>query len=280
VAVELERGLPGVMADENQIYQALLNLCVNARDAMREGGRLVIKTAVIDGSRLAARDGGTAERYVHIEIGDTGTGIPEAIRNRVFEPFFTTKAAGEGTGLGLAVVYGIVNDRQGFVDFDSAPGRGSTFHIYLPVLPASAPLKAEGVFGEADRAARESGGKRLRVLIVEDEESMLHVLRNHLAGQGYRVFTAADGESAIETYRRYKGAIDVVLLDIDLPKLSGTEVLRRIRAESPDARFVVASGYLEAELESALAVEGVSRFVRKPYTPEALLAALESAEEK
>ncbi|HKA31745.1 MAG TPA: response regulator, partial [Candidatus Binatia bacterium] len=274
VHLELAAGLPTIMADPNQINQALLNLCVNARDAMPNGGRLTLRTASADAGVL---DDGNAEakEAVAIEISDSGYGIDEKVRERIFEPFFTTKEADKGTGLGLSVVYGIVKNHRGTIAVTSAPGDGSTFRIVLPggnELCAE-PSDSHGNGTESHNCASATA------LVVEDEETMLHLLRNLLAERGYRVLTAVDGEEATARYRRSAHDIDVVLLDLDLPKISGAEVLRKIRAKNPGARVVVTSGYLEPELKAALAREGVSRFVHKPYMAQEIIAALEDLSE-
>jgi signal transduction histidine kinase/ActR/RegA family two-component response regulator len=273
VHLELAAGLPMIMADPNQINQALLNLCVNARDAMPNGGRLTLRTAFADAGALDQRNDG--EEAVAIEVSDSGTGIDEKVRERIFEPFFTTKDADKGTGLGLSVVYGIVKSHRGTVAVTSAPGDGSTFRIVLPRgnEPCAEPSDPHG------NGAEKHNGATGTALVVEDEETMLHLLRNLLAERGYRVFTAVDGEEATARYRRNGDDIDVVLLDLDLPKISGTEVLRKIRAKNPAARVVVTSGHLEPELKAALAREGVSRFVHKPYVPQEVVAALDDLPE-
>ena len=274
VHLELAAGLPMIMADPNQITQALLNLCVNARDAMPNGGRLTLRTASADAGVLDDANA-EAKEAVAIEISDSGSGIDEKVRERIFEPFFTTKDADKGTGLGLSVVYGIVKNHRGTVRVTSAPGEGSTFRIVLPVgnEQCAEPSDSDGNGTEKDNAASATA------LVVEDEEAMLHLLRNLLAERGYRVLTAVDGEEATARYRRNGDDIDVVLLDLDLPKISGAEVLQKIRAKNPGARVVVTSGYLEPELKAELAREGVSRFVHKPYMPQEVIAALEDLQE-
>jgi signal transduction histidine kinase/ActR/RegA family two-component response regulator len=275
VALNLASDLPPLPADSNQLNQALLNLCVNARDAMPDGGKLAVKTMMVDGKILPEYLEPKADRFVCIEIADNGLGIDESLRTRIFEPFFTTKETEKGTGLGLAVVYGVVKNHQGFIDVQSAPGKGTTFQILLPVLPANNHNGAEDHVGETPP---EAAAGYETALVVEDEKAALHLLRNILAERGYRVLTAIDGESAVETYRRNKGAIDVVLLDLDLPRISGTEVLQKIRKENPDARIVVTSGYLEPGLRSTLAQQGVNRFIDKPYMPDEVIAALATAD--
>jgi signal transduction histidine kinase/ActR/RegA family two-component response regulator len=273
VHLDLAAGLPLVMADPNQINQALLNLCVNARDAMPNGGRLTLRTAFADARAPDQRSAGG--EAVAIEISDSGSGMEEKVRERIFEPFFTTKDADKGTGLGLSVVYGIVKNHGGSIAVTSAPGDGSTFRIVLPGRdePCAEPSDAHG------NGTEKHNGASATALVVEDEEAMLHLLRNLLAERGYRVLTAVDGEEATARYRRSAEDIDVVLLDLDLPKISGAEVLRKIRAKNPGARVVVTSGYLEPELKAALAREGVSRFIHKPYLPQEIIAALEDLPE-
>ncbi|HEX9446078.1 MAG TPA: response regulator, partial [Candidatus Binatia bacterium] len=277
VGLDLEAELPALLADPNQINQALLNLSVNARDAMPEGGSLRLKTRAVDGDALPDWGEPKAGRYVCVEVIDEGMGIQEEIRSRVFEPFFTTKESEKGTGLGLAVVYGIVKNHQGRIELQSGHPRGTTFRILLPVRSAEEPGEIEG----PDRAGAEGQGSNSRggtALVVEDEEATLHLLRNLLAERGYRVLTAVDGEEAAERYRHNGDMIDVVLLDLDLPKISGVEVLRKIRARNPNARVMITSGYLEPELKSALAREGVCRFIQKPYVPDEIVAALKDSD--
>ncbi|MGH7766440.1 MAG: MEDS domain-containing protein [Candidatus Binatia bacterium] len=274
VTLDLGPELTPLMADANQLNQALLNLCVNARDAMPEGGKLGVQTRMVDGKALPDYVETKTERFVRIEISDNGIGIDENLRSRIFEPFFTTKESENGTGLGLAVVYGVVKNHQGFVDVQSVPGNGTIFQILLPVLPTT---NGNGLQDHAVEASLEpaTDGRYGTALVVEDEESMLHLLRNIVAERGYRVLTAMDGETAVNLYRRNKETIDVVLLDLDLPRISGTEVLLKIRQEDPSARIVVTSGYLEPELKAALSREGVTRFINKPYMPDEVVAALE-----
>jgi len=276
IKLELAGDLPPIMADPNQLNQALLNLCVNARDAMPGGGSLTLKTALATAAP-GLNGHAKAEPFAVVEISDSGSGMDESVRSRVFEPFFTTKQSEKGTGLGLAVVYGIVKNHHGAIDVESVPGRGSTFRITLPV----AQEEASDNDHELDHAGNGNGvdageDRNATALVVEDEESTLHLLRNLLAERGYRVFTAMDGEEAATRYRHNCDSIDVVLLDLDLPKISGAEVLRKIRAKNPNARVLITSGYLEPELKAALVSEGVSRFIPKPYMPDEIIAALEA----
>jgi signal transduction histidine kinase/CheY-like chemotaxis protein len=277
VTLDLGGELPLLMADSSQIGQALLNLCVNARDAMPNGGKLTFRTGVTSGTELPILRQRKAERYVCIQVTDDGSGMDESICSRVFEPFFTTKSSKKGTGLGLAIVYGIVKNHEGVIDLESSSGRGATFRLFFPVLAVRDVEDVSRRFSEAALSAN-SNASYSGVLAVEDEEAVLQLLRNHLTERGFRVMTARDGEAALETYKRHQEQIDVVLLDIDLPKVSGMEVLMKIRAANPNARIVVASGFLEPELKSAIKRAGVTRVIHKPYVLDEILAALTGSE--
>jgi CheY-like chemotaxis protein/two-component sensor histidine kinase len=277
VALDLGREIPLLMADSSQIGQALLNLCVNARDAMPNGGRLTFKTGVTGGTALPILGQKKAEQYVCIQVADDGNGMDESIRSRVFEPFFTTKISKKGTGLGLAIVYGIVKNHEGVIDLQSSPGRGAAFRLFFPVLAVKDVEDVPRRFSEAPLSTNFNANCS-GVLAVEDEEAVLQLLRNHLTERGFRVLTARDGAAALETYKRHQEQIDVVLLDIDLPKVSGMEVLLKIRSANPSARIVVASGFLEPELQSAIKRAGVTRMIHKPYVMDEILAALAGSE--
>jgi PAS domain S-box-containing protein len=275
LSVALEADLPPITADKNQIEQALLNLCVNARDAMSDGGSLSFKTQSLEGATLQGLGKILDGRYVCIEVSDTGVGMDESIRKRIFEPFFTTKNMGQGTGLGLSVVYGIVENHNGFINVESKPESGTSFRMYFPVAqflekPATDEI-AEASFKTTERA-----NGRGTILLVEDEKNMLDLLEKTLVRRGYQVLTAADGETALSIYRRSKKAIDVVLLDIGLPKLAGRDVLLKIKNENPDVKVVIASGYLEPQLKSEIDKAGVKYFLSKPYRPDEVVRTLQS----
>ena len=255
ISQDLQSTLPPVVADPNQVTQVLLNLSVNARDAMPSGGRLTFKTAVVEGSAIKESTPQSGY-FACIEVRDTGTGIAPDIAGRIFEPFFTTKGVGQGSGLGLATAYGIIKNHHGFIDVISEPGHGTTFRVYLPLGNA---LEKSG-----DEALRYDG----TVLVVEDEQNMLRLLTDILAAEGYRVLPALDGAQAIELYRRHKSDIDVVLLDIGLPKVAGSDVLTHIKEENPDVNVLIASGYIEPEFKSRVCAAGVTGFIDKPYLPE------------
>ena len=176
-------------------------------------------------------------------------GMEERVRTRIFEPFFTTKDKGSGTGLGLSVVYGIVKNHDGFIDVESKPMDGTSFRLYFPAQAADAALQ-EPIAKIDAQATVTSNSSNATVLIVEDEEKMLHALGKILAKQGYKVLTASDGEMALEMYQRHKDTIDVVLLDMGLPKMSGRDVFFRMKNKNPDVKVVIASGHFEDEMNS------------------------------
>lgn len=266
--------LPLVAADANQITQALLNLCVNARDAMPAGGKLSFKTSLAGSDKLDKRPGADAQA-VCIEVSDTGTGIDSSIRSRVFDPFFTTKRAGEGTGLGLPMVYAIVKNHNGTIELESELGRGTTFRIHIPALATRKDAGANGSAAAPAALQTERRGNRT-LLVAEDEPAMVLLLKKMLPEHGYDVLAALDGEEAMVLYRQHKDEIDAVLLDIGLPKLAGWEVLLKLKEENPDVQVVVASGYIDPEFKTKMREVGVWQFIGKPYRIESIVAALDA----
>ena len=273
IVMQLRPDLPRILADGTQIHQVLLNLCVNARDAMPAGGRLRIATAVIDGIELRMQfPRASAAAHVVIEVKDSGTGMDEATRARIFEPFFTTKDADKGTGLGLAVVFGIVQTHNGHISVDSAIGDGTIFRIYFPVetpRPANVDHRTEVSEG--------SGGGGETILFVEDEPMLYEISRMALTGNGYTVLYAKDGLEAIDVYRRHYSDIRLVLTDMDLPKLSGEDLVKKLLAINPSLKIIIASGYLEPEVKSRVLQSGAKAFLAKPYAHAEMLAKVRSA---
>ncbi len=267
-----EPDLPPIEADKNQIEQALLNLCVNARDAMPGGGRLTLKTQAVDGATLQHL-GEAKGQYVCIEVTDTGIGMDESIRKRVFEPFFTTKDTGQGTGLGLSVVFGIVRNHNGLIDVESQPMSGATFRLYFPVAPAEVIADEPGAKPDAHATPRADAVAT--ILVAEDEANMLSLLEKILLRRGYKVLKATNGQTALELYQHHKEKIDVVLLDMGLPKISGRDVLHKIRNENPVMKVIVTSGYMEPEMKLEFDPAQV-RFLHKPYTPDDVFKILQS----
>jgi len=274
----LEPDLPPITADKNQIQQALLNLCVNARDAMPKGGRLIFKTQSVDGAALRDLGGTVNDRYVCIEVSDSGMGMDESTRKRIFEPFFTTKDIGKGSGLGLSVVYGIVQNHGGFINVESKPASGTSFRLYFPAS-ASDVCGKEPIF-DLDTETTATTNGAATVLLIEDEQNMLNLLERVLLQHGYNVLKAADGEKALEIYRCHEQTIDAVLLDIGLPKIAGRDVLLKIKNENPDVKIIIASGYLEPELKAEIEQAGVKYFLHKPYMLDEMVMTLQNLIEK
>ncbi|MBI5439850.1 MAG: DUF3365 domain-containing protein [Deltaproteobacteria bacterium] len=254
--------------DPHQLVQLLLNLAANARDAMPEGGRLLfeLENRSLDEVSCRTRPELEPGEYVRLLVTDTGTGMDEETAAHVFEPFFTTKPVGEGTGLGLSTVYGIVRSHSGTIAVESAPGRGTIFEILLP-----AALSKESS-NEALAPAGAQGGGRGRVLAVDDEEAVLNVAREALEAAGYAVTCARSGEEALDEYRR--GRPDVVILDLSMPGMGGRRCLEELCRLDPTARVVIASGYTGAEADG---MEGAVALLPKPYRLPELRRAVEEA---
>jgi two-component system cell cycle sensor histidine kinase/response regulator CckA len=268
-ALDLDPGLPAVYGDQTQVEQALLNLALNARDAMPEGGRLTIRTARISGEDLRkAHPEASAPTYVKIEVDDTGAGMDEQVKERLFEPFFTTKKDLGGTGLGLPVVYGIVSSHRGLIDVESVKGRGAAFRLYLPT-------RATGAAGRPPERAI-LAGRGEGVLIVEDEKNLLALVDTVLKKNGYETFTAVHGEQAVDIYRRHKDEIDLVLLDLGLPIMDGRQVYDELKRDDPQVTVVISTGYVDPDVRIELVKRGVNGFIQKPLTPQAVLQKIRS----
>ncbi|MGA9365357.1 MAG: PAS domain S-box protein [Bacteroidota bacterium] len=266
-SVQLHRHIPSIIGDRNQIYQTLLNLCLNARDAMPKGGVLTLKTGTVGGETLREKFSNVdSEEYVWVSVGDTGVGMDEETKRRIFEPFFTTKGPGKGTGLGLYVVYGIVKNHYGFIDAESETNRGTTFHLYFPVQPRGIELGAtkESLEAEVPRGSE-------TIFVVEDEEMMLEMLKTTLKSKGYNVLKARDGVSAVRTYRHQREKIDLVVMDLGLPERGGWEAFQKMKGINPEVKVILVSGYIDPNLKSELLNSGVKDFVQKPYKPEHIL---------
>ncbi len=255
-------------ADPGQLEQVLLNLAVNARDAMPSGGVLTLTTANADVGEVAAARWGQLQpgSYVTLSVQDTGTGMLPDVQERIFEPFFTTKGPGEGTGLGLPTVYGIVKQSGGHVFVASAPGAGSIFTIYLPATEPSAEP------GGGIAPARPVRGAAETVLLVEDEELVRHLAREILVRNGYRVLDAADGPEALRICDDYAGVIHLMVTDVVMPRMSGRELVEQVRPRRPGMRVLYVSGYSEEAIEHhGKLTEGVE-LLPKPFTPAVLTA--------
>ena len=265
---------PPVRADRTQLAQVVMNLAVNARDAMPEGGTLTLATGyrIVSASDARRQRGLSPGAYSLLVVRDTGTGMDEATRSRIFEPFFTTKERGKGTGLGLSMVYGIVKQTGGYVQVETATGRGTAFTIHLPVAAPSA-----GVPERRPQRRRTRGRGTETVLVVEDEDGVRAPVRRILVAHGYNVLEASDGAAALDIAERQAGKIDLLLTDVVMPGMNGGELAGRLRRLRTGIRVVFMSGY-SAE---AVATHGVlspgSTFLQKPFSVEELLERLRDA---
>ena len=262
--------LPQLLADGLQLDQVLMNLCLNARDAMPNGGRLTLETqqVVLNGAFIATHPWARAGRYVLLTITDTGHGMAPEVLERIFEPFFTTKPVGEGTGLGLALAMGIVEQHGGLLHAYSEVGVGTTFKVYLPVHIAKAISVGSRVVGAVPRGSE-------RVLLAEDDDLVRESTRRLLTQAGYTVVVARDGQEALELAT--DTSFDLVLLDTVMPRLNGREAFERIRVIRPGTRFLFASGYAADVLPQHFLAEHSLELLPKPYDPDSLLRAIRAA---
>jgi PAS domain S-box-containing protein len=271
IAVEtmLEPSLRPVLADSGQLEQVIMNLVINARDAMPKGGDLTIETASVqvDEARAGVPHGTRPGAYVRLGVRDTGVGMDEATQARVFEPFFTTKAPGSGTGLGLATVYGIVRQSGGFLSVESTLGAGTTFHVYLPYA-------TETVKPAPRRASPASLGGDEKVLVVEDADPVRSLMRVVLDGRGYRVLEAPDGFEAMRVCEGQETPPDLLVTDVVMPGMSGRELATQLLARYPRMRVIFTSGYTDDTVIRHGVRDQGTAFIQKPFTPEVLLRAV------
>jgi PAS domain S-box-containing protein len=259
IDLDLDDTLPDLRGDQNQLQQVIMNLCVNARDAMHSGGTLSISIRRVPGETLQRFNADPTLFYACLEVSDTGVGMSPEIQARIFEPFFTTKQAAGGTGLGLAVVYGIILNHFGFIDVRSKPGHGSTFSVYLPLTSAKAGMPSVmTTFGEFPTGTES-------VLVVEDEQSLRGLLAVILGQKGYRVQSVADGLAAAELLASSPTPIDVILLDFNMPGVDGIEVYKTVLKTRPNAKVIVISGNLTVEAKAEFTKLGQKDFLEKPF---------------
>jgi CheY-like chemotaxis protein len=271
--IELEvrpaRALATIKADRGQLEQVLMNLAVNARDAMPEGGRLTIATANEMLDAAAAQSVEVAPgAYVVLTVADTGSGMDEATRAQAFEPFFTTKGVGKGTGLGLSMVYGIVRQSGGGISLASRPGAGATFRIYLPRHEARPRDQA----ASAPLATRPSGKER--ILVVDDEPAVLNVVRRSLATSGFDVLVAANAAEALQLCELHGASLHLVITDVVMPGMGGRELAAKLAPLCPAARVLFISGYTDDDLARRGVLGGA--FLRKPFDRQTLVAKVRS----
>ena len=252
-------------ADAGQLEQVIMNLIVNAKDAMPDGGRILIQTSEADPD-TARREHSLIEpgTYILLSVSDTGAGMDRETQSRIFEPFFTTKEKGKGTGLGLSTVYGIVKQGGGYIFAQSEPGCGTTFRIYLPRVadPADSP--------RVDKHAQAAAGGSETVLLVEDEESVRELVRETLKTRGYRVIEASDGIAGMRVSEEYQGNIEILITDVVMPGMSGRELAKRVAAARPNIRVLYLSGYTEDAIIHEGALEPGTGFLQKPFTLQVL----------
>ncbi|HXS97270.1 MAG TPA: CHASE3 domain-containing protein [Candidatus Limnocylindrales bacterium] len=260
ISTHLAANLGKVKADPIHIDQVIMNLVVNARDAMGTGGKLTIETAnmVLDADYAGRHIGVNPGHYVLLAISDTGSGMPPEVRNRIFEPFFTTKEAGKGTGLGLSIVYGVVKQNHGEVMVYSEPGRGTTFKIYLPAVEVAAETEAASL-STSDLRGSET------ILLCEDEPGIRKLVHAMLAKHGYRVLEAPSPEEALDLARQ-NGPIHLLLTDVIMPRMNGFDLARTLRAERPDTRVLYMSGYTDNRVGATWELGPDTPFVQKPFT--------------
>jgi PAS domain S-box-containing protein len=267
--------VPFILADRTQIHQTILNLCVNARDAMPNGGSITLTATEISGAAVKEMFQ-TADQQLYLCIGvtDTGEGMSEAIRNRIFDPFYTTKPQGKGTGLGLSVVSGIVQAHNGFINVESVPDKGTTFRLYFPV--------ADNMMNPADahRDVPFTAGGQETILLVEDEELLLNAVELLLESNGYTVFIAHDGAEAVESYTRHQSEIDLVVTDLGLPVMTGMEEFKKLKEINPNVTVIFASGFIDPDIKSELLIAGAQFFLQKPYVADEILKIIREALDK
>lgn len=268
IATDLDPHLPMIMIDAGLIYQAILNLCINARDAMPDGGEILVRSRTTSGDRLREIfPEATAEHYVHISVADGGVGMEADVRSRVFESYFTTKKPGQGTGLGLSIVHGIVTEHAGFIEVASEPDCGSTFHIYLPVPGDKATANDAALNKTQDRS-----WQRETVLYAEDDARLTGLMQRLLESEGFEVLTAQNGMEAVEVHSRHKNRIGLAILDFGLAKLNGWEAFQLMKKINPRLKGILASGHVSREAESRVTKGELNGVLQKPYLCDEVLA--------
>ncbi len=256
-----------VMADAHQIEQVLVNLAINAKDSMLEGGTLTIETDLlqIDDEFIKKKGYGIRGPYVLLTVSDTGMGMKEDVLSKIFEPFFTTKPVGKGSGLGLAITYGIIKQHNGFIDVASLPGQGTIFEVYIPTVDTKV-MREQATATQPVRRGYET------ILLAEDDSDALVVMRDLLEMSGYNVFTAGDGEEAVMVFEANKDKIQLVITDVRMPKKNGRVVYDEITKIAPATKILFTSGYTAEVLDSHGIVEDGLEFISKTASPDELLA--------
>ncbi|MFH1314364.1 MAG: PAS domain S-box protein [Candidatus Eisenbacteria bacterium] len=274
ISAALEPDLGPISGDRGNLEQVIMNLALNARDAMPDGGEITITTdnVLLTEDQCAVRKDMEPGRYVRMSVSDNGTGMDEATAQRIFEPFFTTKEAGRGTGLGLSVVYGIVKQHGGRIDVSSRPGEGTTFNVYLKSLPAESRPESPETITHADYR-----GSGERILIVEDDDQLRGLAGRMLSEHGYRVIDAANAEDAVDTFVKEGEDLDLVFSDVVLPDMTGLQLVDRLLGIRSDLRVLLSSGYADDKAQRSVISERGFRFLPKPHTLVDLLRAVKVA---
>jgi two-component system cell cycle sensor histidine kinase/response regulator CckA len=267
LTAKLDAGVGKVMVDPGQVEQVLVNLIVNARDAMPRGGNLTIETKNVElDEEYGSKHVGVAPgKYVLLAISDTGEGMSEEVRHRVFEPFFTTKEKGKGTGLGLSTVYGIVKQSGGNVWIYSEPGRGTTFKVYLPQVESEPRELGEEVVELAPRGGSET------ILLVEDEAVVRGLARRILEQAGYSVVEASRGDEALRFCAEHAAEVDLLLTDVVMPEMSGKQLADQLKSQYPELKMMFMSGYTDESIVHHGVLDSSVEFIQKPFTPAALI---------
>jgi CheY-like chemotaxis protein len=260
-----------VLGDPTQLHQVLLNLAVNARDAMPRGGTLELTMAnmSVDETYASVHVGARPGRYVLISVADSGSGIPAELRDRIFEPFFTTKEIGKGTGLGLSTSVAIVKSHGGFVDVESEVGRGSTFRIFWPAAPSGATQE------ERPESSPVPRGNGELVLVVDDEDAVRRATRVTLERFGYRAMLATNGAEGVAQYAMHRGEIAATITDMAMPVMDGPSMIVALKAIDPNARIIATSGLATEDAVARVEQAGVRHFIPKPYTADVMLRTLD-----
>ncbi len=271
IATDLSTEIWKIWADEGNIEQVVMNLSVNSRDAMPQGGQIMIRTrnVSLDETKCKRIPESRPGDFVQLTFSDTGTGMTEGVLKHIFEPFFTTKEMGKGTGLGLSVVFGIISQHNGWINVDSKVSKGTTFEIYIPASFAK-PVRPP----EEKRSLRDYRGKGETILLVEDEEGIREFICQFLSDNGYNVFCASNAEEAGKYFRKARGKVKLILTDVVLPDQSGLDLVEKLRGENPDLAVIVTSGYTGDKTNWSKIQKKGYRFLKKPFAVHELLNAV------
>jgi signal transduction histidine kinase len=273
--LQLEEGLPEIHADPGQVERVIINLSTNARDAMPDGGRITFSTSRVRGEEAPLHSFREPDQYLCLRVTDTGCGMDEATRQHIFEPFFTTKPRGKGTGLGMPVVYGLMQSHDGLIDVESEPGKGTSISLFFPI-----PAKPPAHLARRPPDSPKSLEGTETVLVVDDEPDVRYFVEVVLKTHGYRGLSARDAETALKMLRLHPGEVHLLFSDVGLPTMDGFELSRRARQLQPRLKTVLCSGYTDAALKTKMAEQGIDSFVPKPYNANELLQAIRAVLDK